>query len=396
MSDRQRHGFVLLLVAGLIAASVFVISTQTTVLGLDLKGGVELVYQGQRTPQSPVTQDVAQPGRRHHALARRPVGRLRAVDPDHGQQPDHRRAARRARRRPRRAGGRPDGPAVLLRLGGQRPDPRPASRRLRSCSTQDPTAITISQGGSAGSRACPAPGGVPLYQAVTLAAKQPVGRPGTLALGAGLLPVRRPGQRRHARPSPRPRDDAGAGTALPAQRPRLDAHRPLLGPAGRGDQIRGPAGDGAPGHGRAAGGQRLSRPRPGQPNSPNAEFFVLKDNVALTGNDITNPQPSTDQSGSPDVTFGFNGKGQSAFQRVTGQIAHRGANVSLGGSSLEPALRGGAGQPAGHRPADRLQASTPTGSSAAAAPTSPAASPARRRRTSPPSCASARCRSSSS
>ena len=71
-----------------------------------------------------------------------------------------------------------------------------------------------------------------------------------------------------------------------------------------------------------------------KPNSPNAEFFVLKDKPALTGNDVTNPQPSTDQGGNPDVTFGFNGKGQSAFQRVTGDIAHRGANVSLGGNTL--------------------------------------------------------------
>src|SRR5581483_7624784 len=58
MSDRQRHGFVLLLVAGLIAASVFVILTQPTRLGLDLKGGVQLVYQGEPSPQTPVvTQD---------------------------------------------------------------------------------------------------------------------------------------------------------------------------------------------------------------------------------------------------------------------------------------------------------------------------------------------------
>src|ERR1700684_1695447 len=56
MSDRQRHGFVLLLVAGLIAASVFVITTQKTLLGLDLKGGVQRVYQGEPTAQSPVNQ----------------------------------------------------------------------------------------------------------------------------------------------------------------------------------------------------------------------------------------------------------------------------------------------------------------------------------------------------
>ena len=59
MTDRQRHGFVLLLVAGLIAASVVVIDeSQEDALGLDLKGGVELVYQGEPTPQTPVvTQD---------------------------------------------------------------------------------------------------------------------------------------------------------------------------------------------------------------------------------------------------------------------------------------------------------------------------------------------------
>src|SRR5438270_13645277 len=58
MTDRQRHGFVLLLVIGLIAASVAVIAQGKTRLGLDLKGGVQLVYQGQPTAQTPVvTQD---------------------------------------------------------------------------------------------------------------------------------------------------------------------------------------------------------------------------------------------------------------------------------------------------------------------------------------------------
>ena len=55
MSDRQRHGFVLLLVAGLLAASVLVIATQTTLLGLDLKGGVQLVYQAKPTRRAPST-----------------------------------------------------------------------------------------------------------------------------------------------------------------------------------------------------------------------------------------------------------------------------------------------------------------------------------------------------
>ena len=51
MTDRQRHGLILLLVAGLIAASFALIATKKTRLGLDLKGGVELVYQAEPTPR---------------------------------------------------------------------------------------------------------------------------------------------------------------------------------------------------------------------------------------------------------------------------------------------------------------------------------------------------------
>ena len=58
MTDRQRNGFILLLVAGLLAASLVVIAVKPTRLGLDLKGGVELVYQGEPTQQMPkVTPD---------------------------------------------------------------------------------------------------------------------------------------------------------------------------------------------------------------------------------------------------------------------------------------------------------------------------------------------------
>src|SRR5437588_549642 len=58
MTDRQRNGLILLIVAGLIAASAGRIAQMKTRLGLDLKGGGQLVYQGQPTPQTPVvTQD---------------------------------------------------------------------------------------------------------------------------------------------------------------------------------------------------------------------------------------------------------------------------------------------------------------------------------------------------
>ena len=58
MSDRRRTLFILLLVLGLIAASAVVVATKETKLGLDLQGGVQLVYEGEPTPQQPeVTQE---------------------------------------------------------------------------------------------------------------------------------------------------------------------------------------------------------------------------------------------------------------------------------------------------------------------------------------------------
>src|SRR5919201_5585831 len=57
MTDRRRNLFVLLLVAGLIAASLFVVATKATRLGLDLKGGVSLIYQAKPTKQSQVNGD---------------------------------------------------------------------------------------------------------------------------------------------------------------------------------------------------------------------------------------------------------------------------------------------------------------------------------------------------
>jgi SecD/SecF fusion protein len=68
--------------------------------------------------------------------------------------------------------------------------------------------------------------------------------------------------------------------------------------------------------------------------SPSAQFYVLRDHVSLTGSDITNPQPSTDSAGSPDVRFGLDSTGQATFTKVTGEIARRGDSVSSGSQTL--------------------------------------------------------------
>ena len=52
MGKRRRNLFVLLFVLGLVVVSALVIANKPTKLGLDLKGGVELVYQGTPTGQA--------------------------------------------------------------------------------------------------------------------------------------------------------------------------------------------------------------------------------------------------------------------------------------------------------------------------------------------------------
>ena len=61
------------------------IVAKKTRLGLDLKGGVELVYQGKPTAQSKVNAESLEPGDRHHAQARRPARRRPAGNPALGQ-----------------------------------------------------------------------------------------------------------------------------------------------------------------------------------------------------------------------------------------------------------------------------------------------------------------------
>src|ERR1700750_3382657 len=61
MSERRRSLFVLLVVAVLIGGSIFVVLTKSTKLGLDLQGGVQLVYHAEPTAQQKtVTPDAMQ------------------------------------------------------------------------------------------------------------------------------------------------------------------------------------------------------------------------------------------------------------------------------------------------------------------------------------------------
>ncbi|HEX8104998.1 MAG TPA: protein translocase subunit SecD [Solirubrobacteraceae bacterium] len=59
MSVRRRSLLILLLVFGLVAGSIAVIATKKTQLGLDLQGGVQLIYEGKPTKAQPTVNQAA-------------------------------------------------------------------------------------------------------------------------------------------------------------------------------------------------------------------------------------------------------------------------------------------------------------------------------------------------
>ena len=62
-----------------------------------------------------------------------------------------------------------------------------------------------------------------------------------------------------------------------------------------------------------------------------AGYFVVKDDAALSGSEIKDPQQSLDEFNQPNVTFEFTGEGRKAFQDITRTIAQEGQARAIGG-----------------------------------------------------------------
>ncbi|HWE09896.1 MAG TPA: protein translocase subunit SecD [Solirubrobacteraceae bacterium] len=342
MTDRQRHGFILLLVAGLIAASVFVIATQKTILGLDLKGGVQLVYQGEPTAQSGVNQNSLN---RAVDIMRSRVDQLGVAQPEiqtdgHNQISVGLPNVTNINRAEQEVGNTASLFFYDWEANALTPNGKTVASQLL---TQDPGALTISQGGGAGP-GLPGAGSMSLYQAVQLASKQPAAphSKSLSRLGPQYYIFGAPGSAACAAAAQHNGTTLVQGTRCLLAGP--DNETPT---ATRAQALQDLAAGLPPGVSMSQGqvlvvpqgtvvlqAANLSASQQVKSTSPTAQFYVLKDHVALTGKDITNPTEGTDQSGAPDVQFGFTGTGASQFQSITGQIARRGANVSLGGRTL--------------------------------------------------------------
>jgi SecD/SecF fusion protein len=69
-------------------------------------------------------------------------------------------------------------------------------------------------------------------------------------------------------------------------------------------------------------------------------WFALRDKPALSGNDITDPEQTYEQTtNAPVVSFQFTDEGRDAFQEVTRQIAQRGKAQAIGPVSTEEAAQ---------------------------------------------------------
>jgi hypothetical protein len=169
MTDRQRNWFILLLVAGLLAGSAVVISQFKTFLGLDLRGGVELIYQAEPSPQTPrVTPDAVQ--RAVDVMSSR-VNQLGVAQPSinvsGGNQIDVQLPAVHDVARAEKLVGTT---AQLLLYDWEANALLPNGKNTVADKllVQDPTALAISKG-----TGLPGAGSMPLYTAVKLASQQP-------------------------------------------------------------------------------------------------------------------------------------------------------------------------------------------------------------------------------
>ena len=285
------------------------IASKPTVLGLDLRGGTQLIYQGEDDAADPdIGPDGHRPRDRDHPRARRQARRLRAGDLAPRREGD---PGRPAERPERPAGDRADRDhlaALLLRLRGATWSHPRIERAEDPASHRTPTR------------------GLQLPQPLR-------GGPVRLEAEAGVLPGPVHDERADLLPVRRELHQLLAGPAEKKKDLFLQFRNEKQ-PPGTADHRR------ASGDGRRPGGVRGPDPLPEPSEISATPHYVLKDRPALSGDDIKNPKqnfdPTTNQ---PNVTFDFTDTGRTAFQDVTRKIAQRGAATAppgtVGGASAD-------------------------------------------------------------
>jgi SecD/SecF fusion protein len=331
MGKRRRNLFVLLFVLGLIVISGIVIAKKPTKLGLDLKGGVQLVLQGRPTPQQPTLDngsmekavDIIRSGCDQLGVSEIEVAR---VGSDQIQV------------------GIPGATSV---------------GKATECATKPARLFFFDWESNligrefiiGGHPAREAPKG-PLQEATREwqeAGRLPTKRENQQLIAAGAYPTEYAAVKLASEQKPKPDCPKCSSSATYYLFSKDKDHKLIDGPeftkedlyispSGRkrsekvGKVLKVPQGTIVVSEKPSdANGQVLEDAEPG--------WFALKDNPALSGTEITSPKQETDESGAPNVTFKFTDSGRQNFQEVTRQIAQRGAASAIGPSSAELAER---------------------------------------------------------
>jgi SecD/SecF fusion protein len=329
---RRRNLFVLLFVLALIVVSALVVAAKPTKLGLDLKGGVELVYQG--TPTGQVKEVSGEDIERSIEIIRQRIDKLGVSEPE------------------------------VSRLGTSEisvslPDVTNAQRAIEQVGTTaqlhfydwEPNLIGREKtlGGNPGRE----PPKAALEEAeeewkeAGRSTKTPEDGP---LIFSGAYPNAYGAVRLAAEQEP-----VADCTTCSTTKPRYylfanDAdHTLIAGPEfAREDLFISATGKKRPHKGtviKVPAGTIVASEQPSDKNGKTIEgieragWYALKDRPALSGTDITNPKQEFDELHQPNVTFQFTDKGREAFQDVTRKIAQRGQARAIGPASEEEAER---------------------------------------------------------
>src|SRR5690349_19513692 len=304
MSDRRRSLFILLLVFGLIAASAVVVATKPTKLGLDLQGGVQLVYEGKPTPQQPKVDQQALD--RALQIMRERVDAFGVAEPElaliGGTQVEvNLPGVEDADRAADQVGSTAqlyfyDWEANILDENCRTNDTEPNGRQtpvtgLRNAVERAGKCTDVPESDKA------VVASAPRFYAFDKVSKQPfTGAEGLESKEAALAAV--------------PDDKRAQAEVLEVPKGVLVV-RDEKGPVGKNGK---------------------------EPPAPD-RWWIMLDRPALSGTDLKNPEQNFDQQGGgqPIVTFDFTDKGRKAFQSITRKIAQRGADNTLPGVPADQA-----------------------------------------------------------
>jgi SecD/SecF fusion protein len=335
VGKRRKHLFVLLFVFGLIVVSGIVIASKETKLGLDLKGGVQLVLQGRPTPQQPTIDSGSM--ERAIDIIRSGCDQLGVSEIEVAQVGSDQ---------------------IQVGIPGAT-----SVGKATECATKparlfffDWERNLIGRELTIGGRPGREPPEGPLTEANEEwqeAGRSPTRRENQQLIFAGAYPTEYAAAKLASKQKPKPDCENCSQPTTYYLFEKAKPHKLIDGPQfTREDLYISPNGKRRPADAgivvKVPQGTIVISEKPSNGNGQvleNAEpgWYALKDDPALSGTEITRPKQETDEFGQPNVTFSFTDSGRQNFQEVTRQIAQRGAASAIGPSSAE-----GAEQTSGH------------------------------------------------